>query len=424
MASTPGGARLGPLRSPDFRALFAAHAISVAGDGLVSVALAFAVLDLTGSASALGLVLLARLVPMVLFYVAGGVWGDRLPRHLLMVASNAVRFGSQTLMGALLVTGHATIALLVVLQAVHGVGTAFYRPASSGIVPRLVARTELQQANALMWGALSIGGVLGPALSGVLVSTVGAGWAILVDGITFGAAALMLLRLGRYDLGTAPSGSSFWSDVAAGWDEVRSRTWVWTSIVYFAFFQLVYLPAVMVLGPVIAKESLGGPAAWALIVSALGIGSIVGNVVALRMRPARPLAVAFLVILGVVPGLVLMAIPSSALAIAAVSVVAGAVVGLANTLWETTLQHGVPADRLSRVAAYDWMGSTALRPVGFAIVGPVAAAAGIAPTLLGIAVLVVGGTAAVLAVGEVRRRQDGGVVAPEPERLPEPAAAA
>src|SRR4051794_10100388 len=312
-----GGAWFGPLRNRDFRALYAAHVVSVVGDGLVGVALAFAVLDLTGSASDLGLVLLARLVPTVLFYVAGGVFGDRLPRHRLMVASNVLSFLTQCALGLALVAGHATLGLIVALQAVQGIATAFYRPASTGILPRLVARSELQQANALMWGAISVGGVLGPALSGVLVSTVGAGWAILGDGLTFGAAALLLLRLGRYDLGTARTGSSFWADVRSGWDEVRSRRWIWTSIAYFAVFQLLYIPGISVLGPVISKSSLGGPAAWALIVSSLGIGSILGSLAALRVRPRRPLVAAFTIILAAVPALVLLGLAVPAPAIAA-----------------------------------------------------------------------------------------------------------
>jgi MFS family permease len=414
-----GGARFGPLRHRDFRALYVAHVVSVVGDGLVGVALAFAVLDLTGSPSALGLVLGARLVPMVAFYLAGGVWGDRLPRHRLMVGSNLLRFASQSALGLLLIAGHGTVALLVVLSAVHGAATAFYRPASSGIVPRLVDRCDLQQANALMWGAIAVGGVLGPALAGILVATAGAGWAILGDGISFLFAAVLLLRLGRYDLGTAPTGSSFWSDLGSGWKEVRSRTWLWTSIAYFAIFQLVYIPTISVLGPLISKQSLGGPTAWALIVTGMGIGAILGNVFALRLRVSRPLLASYLLILGTVPGLLLFALPASALVIAAAEIVAGAVFGLAGTFWETTLQKGVPADSLSRVSSYDWMGSTALRPLGFAIVGPVAALVGVRATVLGVAAIVVVSTVAILCVADIREQRDAdGEPEPEPELLP------
>lgn len=417
MGLSLGGARFGPLRHGDFRALYVAHVVSVVGDGLVGVALAFAVLDLTGSPSALGLVMGARLVPMVAFYLAGGVWGDRLPRHRLMVGSNLLRFASQSAMGALLIAGHGSVTMLIGLSAVHGAATAFYRPASSGIVPRLVDRCDLQQANALMWGAIAVGGVLGPALAGVLVATAGAGWAILGDGISFLVAAALLLRLGRYDLGAAPTGSSFWGDLRSGWDEVRSRTWLWTSIGYFAIFQLVYIPTISVLGPLISKESLGGAAAWALIVTGMGVGAILGNVLALRVRASRPLLASYALILGTVPGLLLFALPASALAISAAEIVAGAVFGLAGTFWETTLQKGVPAESLSRVSSYDWMGSTALRPLGLVIVGPVAALVGVRATVIAVAAIVVVCTAAILCVSDVRARRDVDVEEAEPEPL-------
>jgi MFS family permease len=379
--------------------------VSVVGDGLVGVAIAFAVLDLTGSAGDLGLVMLARVIPAIALYLAGGVWADRLPRHLVMVTAHTVCFMTQTTTGLLIVEGGATIPLLVILQAVNGAAIAFYRPASSGIVPRLVERRYLQQANALMWGAVAVGGVVGPALAGVLVATVGAGWALAADGFTFAASALLLTRLGTYDLGTTERGSSFWADARVGWREVRSRTWIWTSIVYFAVFQLVYIPAISILGPLIAKQSLGGPAAWALIVSAIGAGSIAGNIIALRVRVRRPLTAAYLLIVGTVPGLVLLAVHAQPLAIAAAEVVAGAVFSLAGAFWETTLQEGVPGETLSRVSAFDWMGSTALRPIGLALIGPVAMAFGVRSTLLAVAVVVVACSVAILSVRDVRTRE-------------------
>ena len=156
------------LREPQFRLLFSAHAISTFGDLLVPVALAFAVLDLTGSASDLGFVLTARLVPMVLFMLAGGVWADRLPREALMIGSSLVRLVTQTVLGVLLVSGSARIWELVALQAANGAATAFYRPASTGIVPQTVSPARLQQANALMWGAIGTAGFAGPAVAGVI----------------------------------------------------------------------------------------------------------------------------------------------------------------------------------------------------------------------------------------------------------------
>src|SRR5919202_2609012 len=168
-----------PLRYRDFRRVFFAGVVSTVGDFLVPVAISFAVLDLTGSASDLGLVLFARILGQVLLFLAGGVWADRVPRQQVMVASNAVRFVSQGLLGALLVSGHARIWQLIALQLVHGAATGVFRPAASGITPQLVSDEQLQAANGLMYVTLSVGGIVGPATGGVFVATIGAGWAIV-----------------------------------------------------------------------------------------------------------------------------------------------------------------------------------------------------------------------------------------------------
>src|SRR5690349_14952594 len=157
--------------------------------------MAFAVLDLTHSASDLGLVLAARTIPLVVFILVGGVWADRLPRQRLMITSDLVHFMSQALMAALLVTGSANVLQLIVLQAVHGTATAFYRPASSGLIPQTVSRARLQQANALLFVALSVGTIVGPALAGVLVAVTDPGWAISFDAITFSVSPAILTQL-------------------------------------------------------------------------------------------------------------------------------------------------------------------------------------------------------------------------------------
>ena len=147
------------LRHRNFRLVFGAYAISVFGDFVVPVALAFAVLDLTGSATDLGLVLGARVLPIVLFVLVGGVWADRLPRHHVIVASNIVRAAGQALLGVLLLTGVAEIWQIAALQVVHGAATAFSRPAGTGLVADVVPGERLQQANALFFLSLSIGGI-------------------------------------------------------------------------------------------------------------------------------------------------------------------------------------------------------------------------------------------------------------------------
>ena len=369
------------LRLRDFRLLFLAQVISTVGDFFVPVAISFAVLDLTGSASDLGLVLFARILGQVLLFLAGGVWADRLPRQQVMVVSNLVRFFSQGVLGALLVSGHARVWQLIALQLVHGAAAGVFRPAATGLTPQLVPSEELQSANGLMFLTLSIGGIVGPAIGGLFVVTVSAGWALIGDAVTFALGALLMSRIRPLGYARAPR-ESFWAELAGGWQEVRSRTWLWASIVDFASFQLIYLATIMVLGPLVAKRSLGGAGAWALILVAFSFGTLLGNVWSMRLRPRRPLVFAWSIILLCGPSLVLLAFAAPAWTIALTEVGSGLSIGVAGTLWETTLQRNVPAEALSRVAAYDWMGSTALRPLGLAIVGPIATVVGVKETLL------------------------------------------
>jgi MFS family permease len=412
------------LREREFRLLFSAHAISVLGDWLVPVAIAFAVLDLTGSASDLGFVIAARLVPMVVFMLAGGVWADRIPRQVLMIVSSLVSLVSEAALGLLLVTGSVRLWEIVVLQAVRGTASAFFRPAATGIVPQIVSPQRLQQANALMWGALGIAGFAGPVVAGVLLATVGAGWAIIGDAATFGVAAWLLSRL-RLPARAAPPRASFVRELAAGWREVTARRWLWASIVGFALFQLIVIASLSVLGPVVAKQSLGGSSAWALIVAGFGVGSVLGNFAAIHFHPRRPLFVAYLLCMASTPSLVLLGFAAPAPAIAATEVVAGLCIGVSGVLYETTLQEQIPTEAFGRVASWDWMGSTALRPIGLAVAGPLAAALGTRPVLVGGAVLTVASLLCLVAVPEVRSMQARGVaehvepVLVGPEPLPE-----
>jgi predicted MFS family arabinose efflux permease len=298
-----------------------------------------------------------------------------------MVASNVVRFFSQALLGTLLVSGHAQIWELIALQLVHGAATGVFRPAASGLTPQLVPPEQLQAANGLMYLTLSIGGIVGPAVGGVLVATVGAGWALIGDAVTFALAAVLLARI--RPLGYVPRPrESFWRELAGGWREVRSRTWLWASILDFAAFQMIYLATIMVLGPLVAKQSLGGAGAWAAILVAFSFGTLLGNAWSMRLRPKRPLVFAWGIILLSGPSLVLLAFAAPVWSIALTEIASGLSIGVAGTLWETTLQRNVPQEALSRVSAYDWMGSTALRPLGLVIVGPIAVAIGVKETLL------------------------------------------
>jgi MFS family permease len=384
-----------------FRLLFAGRAVSDLGDKLVPVALAFAVLELDHSASALGLVFAARMIPMVVLVLVGGVWADRLPRNVVMLTADGVRAVTQALAAALLLTGRAEVWHLMVLMAVYGAAQAFFDPASTGLVPQTVSRERLQQANGLLQLSRSTANVVGPALGGVLVATVGAGWAFAVDSATFVVSAVFLALL-RIERETRTARARFVADLVEGWREFASRTWVWASVAHFAFFHLLVLAPFWVLTPIVAKEELGGAGAYATILSAMGIGSILGGLLALRVEPRRPLAVAFAIIMLEVPLYLALAAAAPVALIAAFALVGSVAMNFASTLWLTVLQTNVPERALSRVSSYDWLGSLVFLPAGYMLAGPAAEAFGIAETLVFAACWSIASTLVLLSLDSVR----------------------
>jgi MFS family permease len=367
------------LREREYRQFFLGQAVSLLGDGMVNVALAFAVLDLTGSASALGLVLAARMLPLVGFLLAGGVMADRLPRRTVMIAADLVRVASQGAIAALLIAGVAEVWQLAALSAVTGSATAFFNPASTGLMPAVVSPERLQQANALRGLAMAAGQIAGPALAGILVAGAGTGWALAVDAATFAVSVAFLMRLHVPAMERLVVRSML-ADLREGWDTFRSISWLWTFVAAATIGNFVSA-ASGVLGPLVAKESLGGATAWALIVSAVGVGSLAGGVLALHVQPRRPMLMATLPLYLFAAPLAMLALELPAVYIAGVSLLSGAGLMISNTVWETTLQRNVPAEALSRVSSYDWFGSLAFQPLGFAIWGPVAELNGVGRTL-------------------------------------------
>ena len=373
--------RLGALQERDFRLFFLGQTTSLLGDGMVPVALSFAVLDLTGSITDLGLVLAARSIPMIAFLLVGGVFADRLPRRTVMISADLLRFGSQGLVAALLISGHAQIWQIIVLQAVNGGATAFFNPALTGLTPALVSRERLQQANVLRGMSMGLGGIIGPALAGILVETVGSGWALAVDSLSFAVSAFFLAQLHLPPHVRLPA-QSFLRDLHDGWKEVRSRTWLWVGVLAASIGNMMTAPF-LILGADISRTSLGGAGAWALIVAAFSAGSFAGGLAALRIRPRRPFFFSFACFLPFGLPMLLLALGAPATGVAVGGFIAGAGVTVGNAVWETTLQQQIDPQALSRVTAYDWFGSLAFQPLGSALTGPVALAIGADPTLIG-----------------------------------------
>jgi predicted MFS family arabinose efflux permease len=393
--------RLDLFRERPFTLLFAAQTVSLFGDAIAPIALAFAVLDLTSSATDLGFAVAARTLPMIVFVLAGGVWADRLPQQRLMIGADVVRLGTQGVLAALLLSGSAVLWEIVVLQALNGAASAFFRPASSALLPRAVRAERLQHANALLHFSTSLTWVAGALVGGALVASVGASWALAFDAATFAVSAAFLLRLSLPTV-VPRARASFVSELWSGWNEVRTRTWIWVSLGSFALFNVVWGPF-WVLGPLVARQELGGASAWALIIAALGLGSLVGSIVSLRYVPRRPLLSAHAAVVAAAPTFVLLGVHAPVVAIAVVAVPMGIALAVGNTLWETTLQRFVPQRSLSRVSAYDWLASMAFNPLGAAVAGPAAAVAGTRTTLFAAAGLVVATVAVALAVPTIRR---------------------
>ena len=375
--------RTGVWSSRNFRALFAGSAVSAFGDRLVPVALAFAVLDLTGSVTDLGLVLAAQTVPQVVFVLLGGVWADRLPRQALMLSSDLVQAASQGVSAVLLLTGRAQVWELAALQAVYGTAAAFFGPASTAVVPQTVDAGRLQEANALLALSRSVSAVLGPAVAGAIVATVGAGWGLAVDSVTFVMSAGFLSQLRIRHL--RPVQSTRMSDeLRAGWQTFRSRTWLWVTAGFFALFLAFGYSPLQVLGPQVARRFLGGAGAWAAISVARGIGSLAGGGLGLRWRPQHPLRAAFIVfIIGTPALLAAVAAHVAVPIIIAFALIDGITSAFFNTVWFTAIQTDVPPGELSRTASWEYLASVTPLPLGQAIAGPIAGAVGIGATLYG-----------------------------------------
>lgn len=394
------------LREPGFRRLFVGRTASMIGDGIAPVALAFAVLDQTGSATDLGLVLAAHSLVLTALVLVGGVYADRLSPRLAMLGADLVRVASTGLIAVLLLAGVAEIWQLMALYAVAGAATAFFNPASDALVPRLVPAARLQDGFALLNFSRSVGRFAGPALAGIVLAVGSPGDALAIDAATFAVSAACLLGL-RAPRRPRPSvaATSFLADLREGWSEFSARSWLWSIVLCAAVSNAVFFPAFQVLGPTVAQAELGGSSAWALIAAASGFGAVIGAVLALAVRPRRPLLAGEVFLLALPLPIALLAVPAATVLIALAALLAGIAATFATVLWESTWVRHVPEAALSRVSAYDWFGSLALEPLGLALIGPIAAGAGLTTTLWLAAAVLLACELVALSVPSVRRLQ-------------------
>ena len=362
------------LRHRDFRLLWVGQSFSVLGDGVVVVALALFVTDLTGDASDLGLVLAAFTLPLVVFMVVGGVWADRLPRQRVVVATDLIRFSLHAVLALLIVTDEVRIWHVVVIEALFGTAEAFFRPAVTALVPETVPEPEIQEANALMTFSNNVAEFAGPALATALVLGVGAGTAFALDAATFLVSAALIIRVRprRRQAGEPAARASWWREVRDGFDEVRSSAWVWVTLAAFSLALFFALAPWFVLGPVVAEEQYGDVAIYGLASAALGLGTIAGSIAAIRWRPRYPMRLGMILVCGwPLAGIMYAAGLPLALVVAATAL-SGAGIAIFDVWWLTALAERVPPEKLSRVTSYDWMFSAGLVPFGYLLAGPLA----------------------------------------------------
>ncbi|MFF2075468.1 MFS transporter [Kitasatospora sp. NPDC058162] len=410
------GDRLAVLGERDFTRFFIGYTTSLLGSSMAPVAVAFAVLDGSGtgagagtgagSGTDLGWVMAARILPVVLVLLAGGVIADRLGSRRLMLGTDVLRGLVQALFAALLAAGHAPVWVMVVLVAVWGIGEGLFMPAFGAIVPDLVRRKELlADGNTLLGLSRSVSTVAGPALAGLVTATSGPATVLLIDAVTYGVGALALAGLRLPDRPRAADGGSMLRELRSGWSEFTARPWLWITTAQMGLFNLLVWAPFLVLGPLTAQRELGGARAWGLVMGVYGAGAVLGGLLMLGRRPGRPLAVA------TVAGLA-WALPSAALAagaglpwVVAGALAAGVGSAVCGTLFGTTTQRWVPAELLGRLTSFGALGAFVLGPLGLAAAGPLADRFGAGRVLLLGAVWQVAAGVVVLGVPAVRNRR-------------------
>jgi MFS family permease len=412
----------------DFRILLAERLIAPASVGFSMVGVSFAVLNATGSSSDLSFVLAAQIAPSLVFALIGGVAADRFPAQRVILAANLIMAVGEGTFGLLVLTGRPPLWAMICLEALTGIGVALFYPASQGLLPRLVPGDLLQEASAISRMAMNTGMMSGAAVAGLLVAAAGPGWALALCGIGMVSTVPMLLSIKggrqrvRRDAGQAADdvsvpAPSMLAELREGWAEFRSHTWLWVIVCQFCVVMMSWYGAFEVLGPVVARQHLGGPAAWGAITAADSFGLIAGGLISLRFTPRRPTR--FVVLIGgavaISPLSLAMVLPLPAVCVA--SFCLGVFIEMMMVQWTVTMARNIPPDKLARVSAYDVLGSVMAMPVGALIAGPLGASIGISHAQYAAAAVIILASALALIPRDVRAMRGNDSARPEDEPL-------
>jgi DHA3 family tetracycline resistance protein-like MFS transporter len=378
---------LRPLRDRDFRLLWAGMTVSLLGDGVYVVAVAWQAYDVSNSPAALAVTGIAWTLPTVLLLPFGGTLSDRIGRRPLMICADLLRAAAVGVIAVLSLTGHLEIWHLVVLSAMFGVGEALFGPSFTALVPEIVPKELLLEANAIDQTMRPLAfQFAGPALGGLLVGVWGAGSAFALNAVTFlvSAACVALMRR-RRRVERESEGGSMLDDMREGLAYARGQTWLWGTLIAFSVAVLAFWGPWEVLVPFVIKNHLeGGAGSYGVVLAAGGLGSIVGAVIMGNVgMPPRRMAVMYACFIVSSFAIVFYGLAGSVWQIAIVAAAIGACFAVGIVIWGTLMQSLVPNELLGRVSAIDWMVSTALAPLSFALVGPLSSAIGARETLVG-----------------------------------------
>jgi MFS family permease len=389
------GVRRRLLSDRRFACVFAALLASGTANGFLPVAESFGILRTTGSVGDLGLVLAVQAAVSLALSLFAGVAADRLPRTTLLLASSVVRLVAAAILAAVLLAHTAALGWFFGVAVIYGGADALFGPASTAILPDIVAMDDLGEANALIGSFSALSWTVAPALAGVVVAAFGPGAAFLAESVlmAFVTGCLAFARIPAAGEGEPEGEGGVSAQMREGWREFRGRRWLWLLTLQWTLFSLVLLAPLAVVGPTIAKDYLGGAAAWGVISSCMAVGVIGAQFIAGRLKPKRPVVfIAWLPPLIVLEALAL-GLGGNTVVVAIAALLSGCAVGLQGMFFQTTMQRAVPGEVLGRVAAFDLVASEIGQPVGYALAGPLGIALGLRRLLVGSAVLAAAGTA-------------------------------
>ena len=408
----------------DFRILLADRLLAPAAMGFSMVGVSFAVLRVTGSSADLSYVLAAQISPMLIFSLVSGVIADRFPPQRVIAAANLTIVAGEGTFGVLMLTTRPALWAMICLEALTGIGMAMFYPASTALLPQLVPETLLREANSISRLAMNGGQMAGAAAGGLLVAATGPGWALALCGAAMTGTVPLMLSLKPARAVPVSTSAGMLRELRDGWAEVRSRTWLWVLIAQFCVVMAAWYGGFQVLGPVVARQHLGGAASWGAITASESCGLIAGGLVSLRFSPRRPMLFCVLTGASVAFSPLVLALALPLPAVCATTFIMGVATEVMMVLWMVALARAIPSDKLARVSSYDAFGSLMAMPLGALAAGPVSAAIGVARTQFGAAGLIAAVSLLCLIPRDIRGIRAADLVAGGPPATPALAPAA